>query len=164
MPISAVTGRADIMDGPHPGGLGGTYSGSPLACAAALEAVDIIRDPAFLARANAVGERLRARLELFKREFPAIADVRGLGPMLALEFTHPDGTPDPDAVVRTVGEALRRGLIVLRAGLYSNCLRFLPPLNLTDAELDEGLDVLHAALGAALPREPVLPKEAIAHD
>ncbi len=158
MPLAAVVGRADLVDAPHPGGLGGTYSGSPLACAAALEAVDIIRDPAFLDRANAVGERLRGRLERFQRDFPAIADVRGLGPMLALEFTHPDGSPDPDAVVRTVGEALKRGLIVLRAGLYSNCLRFLPPLNLTDAELDEGLDVLHAALGAALPQE------AVAHD
>ena len=158
MPLAAVVGKAEIMDAPHPGGLGGTYSGSPLACAAALEAVNIIRDPAFLARANAVGERLRGRLEQFQRDFSAIADVRGLGPMLALEFTHPDGTPDPDAVVRIVGESLKRGLIVLRAGLYSNCLRFLPPLNLTDAELDEGLDVLHAALGAALP------KEAVAHD
>ena len=164
MPLAAVVGKADIVDAPHPGGLGGTYSGSPLACAAALEAVNIIRDPAFLARANAVGERLQGRLERFQRDFPAIADVRGLGPMLALEFTHPDGSPDPDAVVRIVAEALKRGLIVLRAGLYSNCLRFLPPLNLTDAELDEGLDVLHAALGAALPKEAALQKEAVAHD
>ena len=164
MPLAAVVGKADIVDAPHPGGLGGTYSGSPLACAAALEAVNIIRDPAFLARANAVGDRLQGRLERFQRDFPAIVDVRGLGPMLALEFTHPDGSPDPDAVVRIVGESLRRGLIVLRAGLYSNCLRFLPPLNLTDAELDEGLDVLHAALGAALPKEAALQKEAVAHD
>lgn len=156
MPLAAVVGRAEIMDGPHPGGLGGTYSGSPLACAAALEAVNIIRDPAFLARAVEVGERLRRRLEAFKREFSAIADVRGLGPMVALELTHPDGSPDPDAVVRIVAEALKRGLIVLRAGLYSNCLRFLPPLNLTDAELDEGLNVLHEALGAALPKEAVI--------
>ena len=163
MPLAAVVGRAEIVDAPHPGGLGGTYSGSPLACAAALEAVDIIRDPAFLARANAVGERLRGRLERFQRDFPAIADVRGLGPMLALEFTHPDGSPDPDAVVRIVTESLKRGLIVLRAGLYSNCLRFLPPLNLTDAELDEGLDVLHAALGSALMKA-VSPQEAVAHD
>lgn len=159
MPISAVVGKAEIMDGPHPGGLGGTYSGNPLACAAALEATDIIRDEAFLARARELGERLRARLLEFQGDFPAIGDVRGLGPMLALELVHPDGSPDPDAVLRIVGEALKRGLIVLRAGLYSNCLRFLPPLNLTDAELDEGLAVLREALAAALDK-----REAVADD
>lgn len=155
MPISAVVGRAEIMDGPHPGGLGGTYSGNPLACVAALEASDIIRNEAFLGRARELGERLKAHLLELQREFPAIGDVRGLGPMLALELVQPDGSPDPDAVLRVVGEALQRGLIVLRAGLYSNCLRFLPPLNLTDEELDEGMAVLHEALTAVLQRETV---------
>ena len=154
MPISAVVGKAEIMDAPHPGGLGGTYSGNPLACAAALAAVDIISDPDFLARATELGEQLETHLKAFQREFPAIADVRGLGPMLALEFAQ-GGQPDPEMTAKVIGEALKRGLIVLRAGLYSNCLRFLPPLNLTDDELIEGMNVLHEALAAVFTKEAV---------
>lgn len=155
MPLSAVVGRAEVMDAPHPGGLGGTYSGNPLACVAALEAVAMIRDEAFLRRAREVGERLRGHLEGLQRAFDAIGDVRGLGPMLALELVREDGSPDPDAVQRVTAEALKRGLIVLRAGLYSNCLRFLPPLNLSDDELDEGMAVLREAFAAAFaPKEP----------
>lgn len=159
MPLSAVVGRAEIVDAPHPGGLGGTYSGNPLACVAALEAVATIRDEGFLRRAREVGERLRGHLQELQREFGAVGDVRGLGPMLAAELVHPGGSPDPDAVLRVTTEALKRGLIVLRAGLYSNCLRFLPPLNVTDDELDEGMAVLREAFAAALA-----PKEVVAGD
>jgi 4-aminobutyrate aminotransferase/(S)-3-amino-2-methylpropionate transaminase len=163
MPLAAVVGRAEVMDAPHPGGLGGTYSGNPLACVAALEAVATIRQEGFLARAREVGERLRGHLQGLQREFDAIGDVRGLGPMLAAELVHEDGSPDPEAVQRVTAEALRRGLIVLRAGLYSNCLRFLPPLNLSDDELDEGVAVLREAFAAAsTPRE--VPQEVVAGD
>ena len=107
-----------------------------------------------MARATELGEQLETHLKAFQREFPAIADVRGLGPMLALEFAQ-GGQPDPEMTAKVIGEALKRGLIVLRAGLYSNCLRFLPPLNLTDDELIEGMNVLHEALAAVFTKEAV---------
>ena len=152
MPIAAVVGRAEVMDAAHPGGLGGTYSGNPLACVAALEAIDRIADEAFLARARAVGERLRAGLERLVASYPQAGEVRGLGPMLAVEFVKDERTkePFPELVLEVTKQALKRGLIVIRAGLYSNCIRLLPPLNLTDAEVDEGLAVLHEAVAAAL--------------
>jgi len=151
MPLSAVVGRADVMDAPHPGGLGGTYSGNPLACAAALEAVATLRDPAFMARATAVGERLRAGLERIAARHDVIGEVRGLGPMLAMEFVtdRTSKEPFPAVVLEVTKQALKRGLIVIRAGLYSNCIRLLPPLNMTDAEVDEGLAVLEVAVAAA---------------
>lgn len=151
MPLSAVVGRADMLDAPHPGGLGGTYSGNPLACAAALEAIRILREPAFLARATAVGERLRAGLERIAAKHDVVGEVRGLGPMLAMEFvTDREGkAPFPAVVLEVTKQALRRGLIVIRAGLYSNCIRLLPPLDLTDAEVDEGIAVLEEAVAAA---------------
>ena len=154
MPLAAVVGRADIMDGPHPGGLGGTYSGNPLACVAALEALDVITDEAFLVRARAVGERLRAGLERIAADQPYAGEVRGLGPMLAIEFVTDRHTkaPFPDLVLEITRQALARGLIVIRAGLYSNCIRLLPPLNLSDAEVDEGLRVLSEAVTAAVAK------------
>lgn len=154
MPLSAVVGRADIMDAPHPGGLGGTYSGNPLACVAALEALDVIASEEFLARARAVGERLRAGLERIAAEQPLAGEVRGLGPMLAIEFVKDGRTkePYPDLVLEITRQALARGLIVIRAGLYSNCIRLLPPLDLTDAEVDEGLRVLTEAVAAAVAK------------
>ncbi len=151
MPISAVIGRADIMDAPHPGGLGGTYSGNPLACVAALEALDTLAAPAFLERARALGRRLRAGLEHIAAASPFAGDVRGLGPMLAIEFVRDRAgqEPYPEFVLEVTRQALRRGLIVIRAGLYSNCLRLLPPLTLSDEEADEGLAVLAEAVRAA---------------
>lgn len=148
MPIAAVTGRAEIMDAPHPGGLGGTYSGNPLACVAAIEAIEMIRKPEFLARAQAVGERIRARLLQMQEEFALIGDVRGLGPMLTMELVRSRETREPfmEATGRVNQETLKRGLITIRAGLYSNCVRFLPPLNISDVLIDEGLDVLHEAM------------------
>lgn len=149
LPLAAVTGRADIMDGPHPGGLGGTYSGNPVACAAAVQAIDMISRPAFLARAEVVGARLRAGLEALRARYPdVIGEVRGLGPMLAIEIVSAGRSPDPDTTAAITAETLQRGLITIRAGLHNNCVRFLPPLNISDAELDEGLEVLASALSA----------------
>lgn len=154
MPISAVVGRAEIMDGPHPGGLGGTYSGNPLACVAALEAIDIIRTPGFLERAREVGEGMRSRLERLKAEYQEVGDVRGLGPMLAMELIEDGGRePAPELMQRISQEALSRGLIAIRCGLYGNCLRLLPPLDIGDDELTEGMDVLDEAVRAVLQQE-----------
>jgi 4-aminobutyrate aminotransferase/(S)-3-amino-2-methylpropionate transaminase len=141
-----------MMDAPHPGGLGGTYSANPLACAAALESLRLISAPGFLARATEVGERLRAHLLAIQEENERVGDVRGLGPMLAMEFVQDRRSKAPvpaQTVVDITAEALRRGLIVLRSGLYSNCIRLLPPLNLSDEELDEGMGVLAEAVRAA---------------
>lgn len=150
MPLSAVVGRADVMSAPHPGGLGGTYSGNPLACVAALAALDTLTDPAFLARATAVGERMRGRLLAMQQRHAFVGDVRGLGPMLALELVKDRGTKEPwvEATQQTNAQTLQRGVITIRAGLHSNCVRFLPPLDLSDAELDEALDVVDASLAA----------------
>ncbi len=151
MPLSAIVGRADVMSAPHPGGLGGTYSGNPLACVAALAALDVITDPAFLARATAVGERMRARLLRIQERTPFVGDVRGLGPMLAMELVKDRETKEPwmEATQQVTAQALQRGVIALRAGLHSNCVRLLPPLTITDAEIDESFDVLDASVDAA---------------
>ncbi len=153
MPIAAVVGRAEVMDAPHPGGLGGTYSGNPLACAAALATLDEIASEPFLRRAREVGARLRARLEDLAKAHPSIGDVRGLGPMLAVEFVTDDAkTPWPELVLEVTKQALARGVIVIRAGLYSNCLRFLPPLGITDEQIDEATAVIGEAIAAAEAR------------
>ncbi len=150
MPISAVVGRADVMCAPHPGGLGGTYSGNPVACVAALAALDEIASEPFLARARAVGERLRARLEALGQRHRWVGDVRGLGPMLAMELVKDRATQEPwlEATQAMNAQTLVRGVITIRAGLFSNCVRFLPPLNIGDAELDEAMDVVDAAARA----------------
>jgi 4-aminobutyrate aminotransferase/(S)-3-amino-2-methylpropionate transaminase len=148
MPISAVIGREDIMAAPHPGGLGGTYSGNPLACVAALAALDEITKPAFLERATAVGERLRKHLLAIQARHPRlIGDVRGLGPMLAMELVKDTATKAPwmEATQAVTARALQLGVIILRAGLFSNCIRLLPPLNVTDAQIDEAMGVLSAS-------------------
>lgn len=149
MPLGAVTGRAEIMDAAHPGGLGGTYSGNPLACAAAIVALDMLSDPAFLARAREVGARIRARLEKIQSEHAdLIGDVRGLGPMLAMEIVADPETraPSMEATAAINAATLARGVITIRAGLYSNCVRFLPPLTIADEEIDEALDAVADAV------------------
>ncbi len=148
MPIAAVTGRAEIMDAPHPGGLGGTYSGNPLACAAAIEAIEMIRQPEFLHRAEAVEARFRQHLLDLQREAPLIGDVRGLGPMLIMELVKNPLSKEPAAefVPNIIQESLKRGLIVIRAGIFTNCIRFLPPLNITDEQIDEGMEILKNAV------------------
>ena len=153
MPLGAVTGRAEIMDAAHPGGLGGTYSGNPLACAAALEAIDTITKPEFLARAREVGAQIRERLEKLAGRFPAtVGEVRGLGPMLAMEIVK-EGDPHKPCMETTAAitnETLSRGVITIRAGLYSNCVRFLPPLDISDADLREAMDVVEESVAAVI--------------
>ncbi|MCB1726242.1 MAG: 4-aminobutyrate--2-oxoglutarate transaminase [Gammaproteobacteria bacterium] len=152
MPLAAVTGRAEIMDAPNPGGLGGTYSGNPVACAAALAAIDMLDSPAFRARALEVGQRIRGHLDRLQADHPdVIGEVRGLGPMLAMELVRDPVSRAPDAALTNAitAETLKRGLITIRAGLYSNCLRLLPALTLSDAQIDEGMAVLAEAVAAA---------------
>jgi len=148
MPLAAVTGKAEIMDAPHPGGLGGTYSGNPLACVAAIEAVKMIRQPEFLARAEAVGQHIRQHLQNIYEAHPLVGDVRGLGAMLTMEIVKDRESKEPfmEACSQITQETLKRGLITIRAGLYSNCVRFLPPLNISDDEIDEAMGIVKEAI------------------
>ncbi|GAB4438658.1 MAG: aspartate aminotransferase family protein [Chloroflexi bacterium OHK40] len=154
MPLAATTGRASAMDAAHYGGVGGTYGGNPLACVAALEVLTLIERDGLLARATAIGARIRERLApLLHEETGAalVGDIRGLGAMLALEFVQDRESRAPvpaQAVLDILERALQRGLIAMRAGLYANCIRLLVPLIITDEQLDEGLDVLIEAIRA----------------
>ena len=139
LPLASVTGRAELMDVPAPGGLGGTFGGNPVACAAAVATLDALDD--VLPRAEPIAARIRERLE---RIAPAGADVRGLGPMLALEL--PEQTADRANAV--IADARGRGLILLACGLYGNVIRLHVPLTISDEDLEAGLDILEAALGA----------------
>ena len=151
MPISALTGRATIMDAPHLGGIGGTYGGSPVACVAAIEALKIISSPTFLEKANQVGEIIKTTLESWKEKYSIIGDVRGVGAMRLVEFVKDRDTNDPDMEVtlEVIKDAMANGLIMIRAGLFSNCIRLLPPIVITDEQLIEGLSVLEAAIKKA---------------
>ena len=148
MPLAAVTGRAEIMDAVHLGGIGGTYGGNPLACAAAIEVMNQFQDGDLLERAQQIGAQIGERGQTWLREIPAIGDVRGLGSMMAIEFVKDRTTrePDPDAVAKVSAYCLQHGVITMRAGLYTNCIRLLMPLVITDEQLQEGLDVLDAAI------------------
>ncbi|MDQ3248363.1 MAG: aspartate aminotransferase family protein, partial [Chloroflexota bacterium] len=152
MPIAAVTGRAEIIDAPHTGGLGSTYGGNPLACVAALKTLDFIQENDLPGRAEQIGELMLGRMHHWQQRFDLIGDVRGLGAMVAIEFVAGKGdkTPNTAAPLKVVEEAYKRGLMLIRAGLYSNCVRTLVPLTITDAELEEGLDVLEAAIALAV--------------
>jgi 4-aminobutyrate aminotransferase/(S)-3-amino-2-methylpropionate transaminase len=148
LPISATTGRAEIMDAPHVGGVGGTYGGSPVACVAAIEAVQMIRTPEFLARARRIGEILREELEALQVRHPLIGDVRGLGPMMLIELVTDRETKTPAAghALATIKRAVANGVVLIRAGLYSNCVRFMPPLVIDEAELREAIAVVGDAI------------------
>jgi 4-aminobutyrate aminotransferase len=146
LPLAAVTGRAELMDAVPPGGLGGTFGGNPLSCAAAVAVLEAIREPGFLARATALGESLRARLDELAARHAGIGEVRGLGPMLALELFE----QSPDRARAVVDAAFDRGLLLLSCGLYGNVIRLLPPLTIADEELDEGLAMLEEALAAGI--------------
>jgi len=153
MPISAVTGKAAIMDAPHLGGVGGTYGGSPVACVAAIEALKILSSPAFLQRSIEVGEIIRTTLDRWKEKYPVVGDVRGLGAMRLVEFVKDRDTREPDAdlTLKVIRDAVAHGLILIRAGLYSNCIRLLPPIVITNEQLAEGLAVLEGAIARAQP-------------
>lgn len=151
-PISAVVGRAEVMDAPAPGGLGGTYAGSPLGCAAALAVLQVFEKEKLLQRSQTMGQRITARLQGLATQQPVIADVRGLGAMVAVELCKNGDVhqPDADLTKRLCAEATKRGLILLSCGTYGNVVRILVPLTASDAIVDEGLDMLEAALATAL--------------
>jgi 4-aminobutyrate aminotransferase len=148
-PLSGVVGRAEVMDAPQPGGLGGTYGGSPLGIAAALAVMDVIRDEDLCARAQKLGDALKSRLSSLRNEVPELADVRGPGFMVAAEFIDADGTPLPQMATAVRDEAMSRGLILLTCGVYGNVIRFLSPITIEDAIFDEALDALSESLRAA---------------
>jgi len=148
LPLAAVTGNADAMDAVEPGGLGGTFGGNPVACAAGIAVLEEATTPRFRARADEIGDRLRARLDAIAARIPQVGEVRGVGPMLALELVSDPSTrePAPKLALATTTGARERGLILLSCGLYGNVVRILVPLVATDEELDRGLDILEESL------------------
>ncbi|HXY75560.1 MAG TPA: 4-aminobutyrate--2-oxoglutarate transaminase [Steroidobacteraceae bacterium] len=148
VPLSAVTGKAEIMDSPVPGGLGGTFAGSPLACAAGLAVLEVMREEQLLKRADEIGRFMSARLRGLQTRFPAIGEVRGLGAMIAIELVKNSRADAPDAELTKalVQAAGRQGLVILSCGIYSNVIRFLAPLTISDAVLREGLHLFERAL------------------
>ena len=152
LPLSGVVGRAEIMDAPPDSAVGGTYVGNPVAQAAALAVLDVVEDEGLCDRASSIGETIRARMIAWQDRFDAIGDVRGVGAMLAIELVHDRETKEPAADLATavVDEAAARGLLLLKAGVYSNVIRVLVPLVIEDAELEEALDVWEESLDAAL--------------
>ena len=141
LPLAGVTGRAELMDAVPPGGLGGTFGGNPLSCAAAVAVLDAVREPTFLAEATHLGTAIRGRLEKLAGRHPEIGEVRGLGPMLAFELT--ERTPDRAQAIVTA--AFERGLLLLACGMYGNVIRLLAPLTITDYDLEQGLKLLEEA-------------------
>jgi 4-aminobutyrate aminotransferase/(S)-3-amino-2-methylpropionate transaminase len=157
LPLSAVTGKAAIMDAPGPGGLGGTFAGSPLACAAGLAVLEVMREEQLLKRAQDIGRFMSSRLKGLQGRFACVGEVRALGAMVALELVKNMRADAPDAELTkaVVQAAGRRGLIILSCGVYANVIRFLTPLTIPDALLKEGCNVFEQALeeaaGGALP-------------
>ena len=147
LPLAGVSGKAEIMDSTHVGALGGTFTGNPLSCAAGIVAFDLI-DDAFLARSQALGEHARGRLLAMQERHPLIGDVRGLGPMLGIELVTDPVTKHPAAeqAGKIVAAARERGLLLMGAGIYSNVIRFLFPIVISDEDLDTGLDILEACI------------------
>ncbi len=150
LPLSGVIGKAEIMDAPGDSAIGGTYVGNPVAQAAALAVLDVIEDEGVCDRAAQVGETIRARMESWQERWPRIGDVRGLGAMLAIELVQKRAEPDADTASAVVEAAAERGLLLLKSGIYANCIRVLAPLVLTDAELEEALAVWEEALDSVL--------------
>jgi len=149
LPLAAVTGRAEIMDAPHAGGLGGTYGGNPIACAAALATIETYEQDGLVERAREIGDLMRARLTAIGD--PRIGDIRGKGAMMAIEFVDPaTGEPDAALTARVAAGCHQRGAIVLTCGTFGNVIRFLPPLSISDELLNEGLDILEQSLEAAV--------------
>jgi 4-aminobutyrate aminotransferase/(S)-3-amino-2-methylpropionate transaminase len=152
VPLSAVIGKADIMDAPGPGGLGGTFAGSPLACAAGLTVLEVIREEQLLNRAQHIGHFMTSRLKGLQVRFPSIGDVRALGAMVAIELVKNCNAdePDPELTKALVQAAGRRGLILLSCGVYGNVIRFLAPLTISDALMKEGFNVFEQACAQSL--------------
>lgn len=155
LPLSAIVGRADVMDAANPGGLGGTYAGNPIACAAAHTVLDIIKDEDLCARANAIGTIIQTRArEMQAKNINCIGDVRGLGAMVAVELVkdRTSNTPAPELTAAVLKTALARGLILLSCGTYGNVIRFLSPLTASDALVAEGMDIFEASLTEAFAK------------
>ena len=155
MPIGAVTGRAELMDAAHPGGVGGTYGGNPVACASALAAVETICRPGFLAHASRLGDVMREVMHGWQRAYPIVGDVRGLGPMMLAEFVkdQTSKTPlAPEDTLAIVKGTVARGVVLMRAGLFSNGVRLLPPLTMPEPMLREALDALGASVATVAER------------
>jgi 4-aminobutyrate aminotransferase/(S)-3-amino-2-methylpropionate transaminase len=150
-PIGAVTGRAELMDAIHVGGLGGTFGGNPVSCAAALAAIDQIEREGLVERATRIGGTMRARLEEFQDRFDVVGDVRGVGAMVAMELVTDRATKAPakEAAAQVIEECYTQGAVVLKAGTYDNVIRLLPPLTIDEGLLDEGLGILEKALTSA---------------
>jgi 4-aminobutyrate aminotransferase / (S)-3-amino-2-methylpropionate transaminase / 5-aminovalerate transaminase len=151
LPLGGVTGSAEVMDAVHPGGLGGTFGGNPVSCAAAIAVLDTVASDDFQRSAEELGRRIRARLEDIAGRVEAVGEVRGLGPMLALELVEDRKTKAPSAARASaaVAEARERGLVLLSCGLYSNVIRILVPLVIADEDLERGLEILEESLTAA---------------
>jgi 4-aminobutyrate aminotransferase/4-aminobutyrate aminotransferase/(S)-3-amino-2-methylpropionate transaminase len=147
-PISAIVGRADVMDASVPGGLGGTYGGNPLACAAALAVLDIVEEEKLCSRSAVIGERIRGFFTDLSKKLPFIGDVRGLGAMTAVEFFTAGDKSRPSADIANAlkAEAIKRGLILLNCGVNGNVLRLMVPLTISDAVLEEGLGIIGSIL------------------
>ena len=151
IPLAGVIGRADLMDAPAPGGLGGTFAGNPLACAAGLAVLDIFEQEKILDRAQQAGEQLQSRLRAMQADLPVIGEVRGLGPMAAIELVRDPHTrePAPEVTDRVVTLARERGVLLIKAGLHGNVVRILAPLVIDDALLDHALDTLAGVIADA---------------
>src|SRR5213082_1817390 len=152
LPLSGVLGKAEIMDAPGDSAIGGTYVGNPVAQAAALAVLDVFEDDGLVERAAQLGDTIRERMQAWQQRWPTIGDVRGLGAMLAVELVHDPETKDPapELATKVVEAAAERGLLLLKSGIYSNCIRVLVPLVISDAQLDEALGVWEDALASAL--------------
>jgi 4-aminobutyrate aminotransferase/(S)-3-amino-2-methylpropionate transaminase len=152
LPLSGVLGRAEIMDAPGDSAIGGTYVGNPVAQAAALAVLDVFEEDGLVDRAAQIGDAIRERMQAWQQRWPAIGDVRGLGAMLAIEIVEDPATKAPaaDLATKVVEAAAERGLLLLKSGIYSNCIRVLVPLVISDAQLDEALGVWEDALASAL--------------
>jgi len=152
LPLSAVVGKAEIMDCLPDNSVGGTYVGNPVALAAAVAVLDVFEDEGLVERAQHIGETMRTRMLSWQERYEAIGDVRGLGAMLAVEYVEDRETkaPAPAIATRVAEEAAKRGLLLLKAGIHSNCNRVLCPLVITDAELEEALGAWEDALEAVL--------------
>jgi 4-aminobutyrate aminotransferase/(S)-3-amino-2-methylpropionate transaminase len=152
LPLSGVIGKAEIMDAPGDSAIGGTYVGNPVAQAAAHAVLDVFEEESLVERAAQIGDTIRSRMQAWQQRFDAIGDVRGLGAMLAIELVHDRNTKDPAPEVASavVEAAAARGLLLLKSGIYSNCIRVLTPLVVTDAELDEALGIWEDALAETL--------------
>lgn len=146
LPLAAVTGRAELMDAVHGGGLGGTYGGNPAACAAALASLEAIESGDLVGRAREIGELMLGRLNTLAQKFDVVGDVRGRGAMIAVELVKDGKEPNPEAVAKVLKHCHARGLVLLSAGTYGNVIRMLPPLVIGDELLHEGLDLLEEAL------------------